>query len=56
MTHVIIHGNPVDGITIWGPFGDSEDAIEWATSDLHGDDWRQVEVQNPADARTPDPA
>lgn len=34
---VIIIGNPIDGITIHGPFDDIEEAHEWAEE--NSDEW-----------------
>lgn len=36
---VIIHGNPVDGIALIGPFPDGEAAVEYAERELDGDWW-----------------
>jgi len=37
--HVVLVGNPVDGLTIYGPFTTAEDANEWADSNINADDW-----------------
>lgn len=33
--HVILHGNPVDGFEIIGPFTTGEDAVDWASRHEH---------------------
>jgi hypothetical protein len=48
--YIIAEGNPFDGITIYGPFTTTDDAMTFA--ELHaGDDirWEVVRVQAPAD-------
>ena len=36
---VVVLGNPVDGISIYGPFKNSMDAMTWAEKDPDGDWW-----------------
>jgi hypothetical protein len=48
----IIVGDPIDGITVHGPFFDSDDAVEWAerfTSDQH---WWVTEIHSDITMRT----
>ena len=42
---VVIAGSVIDGHTIYGPFSDTEDAIEWAESNLRNANWEVVEVE-----------
>lgn len=35
--YVIVIGNPIDGITIYGPFENMEEAHEWAEN--NSDEW-----------------
>jgi hypothetical protein len=37
--HVVLVGNPVDGLTIYGPFTTGEDANDWADSNVKNEDW-----------------
>lgn len=39
MTHTIMAGNPVDGVTLWGVFPTSEEANEWAEQQRWEDGW-----------------
>lgn len=46
--YVILHGNPVDGINIIGPFTDGEAANGYADDNLNGaGEWWVVEVEPP---------
>lgn len=37
--HIIILGNPVDGLTFHGPFDDPEAATTWAEKTSDGEWW-----------------
>lgn len=37
--HVVVYGNPFDGMTIVGPFTTGVEAVEWASDHLKRDDW-----------------
>lgn len=37
--HVVLVGNPVDGLTIYGPFDTGEDASTWADDYVSSDAW-----------------
>ena len=55
MSVVIIEGNPlVEGITLWGPFEDSEAAIKWADcnprTDLTDRTWKIEPLEEPGEA------
>ena len=43
---VIITGNIIDGMTIWGPF-DGPDAADWAHNEFPDQDWLQVALLSP---------
>jgi hypothetical protein len=46
--YVLITGNPVDGISLIGPFTDSEEAIEYAEVHINGPgEWWLAEVEAP---------
>lgn len=36
---VVVHGSPLDGLTIVGPFADPFDAAEWAEAFVDGEWW-----------------
>ena len=44
---VVVVGNPVDGITIHGPFDDPNTANEWADIHCRGDEWWVVSLVKP---------
>ncbi len=46
MQFVIITGNPIDGITIYGPFFSPEEAIEWAEEN-RGEIWWMTQLEHP---------
>ncbi len=51
MSYVVIIGNPVDGVTLHGPFGDPEDAAAWA--EWHANDnWMLAELKEPKEEAT----
>ena len=44
---IVIAGNPKDGFSYFGYFGDSEEAADWAESELKNDTWWTVEIDPP---------
>lgn len=42
--HIIITGNPVDGLAFCGPFASVDDAIHYADTVHHGDEWWIAEL------------
>lgn len=36
---IVLTGNPVDGMTAYGPFTTRDDALEWASHECSGDWW-----------------
>jgi len=44
---VVISGNPFDGMRVHGPFGDANEANEWASEsrELRGETWWVVSVE-----------
>ena len=50
---IVIIGNVIDGITIYGPFKNHDSALEWAEnssrSTIEGFDWIITEMENPND-------
>lgn len=42
--YVIIKGNPVDGIEVFGPFEDSEAGVTFAENNFQGDDYWITEL------------
>jgi hypothetical protein len=47
--HIIVTGNPVDGFRYIGPFGNAEEAVEWAEHVDLEPDWWVAEVRVPND-------
>lgn len=47
-TYVVSVGNPYDGITLYGPFQDHDDADHFAGS--VDTDWHIIELHRPEDA------
>ncbi len=45
--YVVAKGNPLDGITLYGPFEDSDSALEWAECNDREGDWWIVTVNSP---------
>ena len=45
---VVVAGDPIDGILIYGPFPYIEDAIRWAEGHIGGagDDWWAVPLES----------
>jgi len=43
----VAHGNPFDGLTITGPFSDSEEAGDWALDHVRHETWWIVELEDP---------
>ena len=44
---IVVIGNPIDGVTHYGPFDDSEDADRYAESLETDDTWWVVKVFEP---------
>lgn len=45
---VIVAGNPIDGVTIIGPFDDEDDALEHAGAELNGNvEWWLYTLESP---------
>jgi hypothetical protein len=45
--YVIILGNPVDGIVIFGPFDGPLEAVNWAEMQMRGNTWWVTELKEP---------
>lgn len=45
--HVIVHGNPVDGLSFIGPFPTGSDAMEWGDKHLQDEDWWIAPIEPP---------
>lgn len=45
--YVVIGGNPFDGMSVFGPFGDAEEGNEWAQDELKRDTWWTMKVEEP---------
>jgi hypothetical protein len=43
--HVVLYGNPVDGLQVIGPFKTEEDAAEWADFVFNGSDCWTVPLE-----------
>ncbi len=43
---VIISGNPIDGLTVWGPFNSCENGFNWARENLKTEWWWAI-LENP---------
>lgn len=37
--HVVLVGNPLEGVQVYGPFATGLEAAEWARSEFSGEDW-----------------
>jgi hypothetical protein len=37
--HIVITGNPVDGLFFYGPFATADEASDWAETNHDGQDW-----------------
>ena len=44
--YAICVGSPYEGLTLYGPFDDFDDALEWAER-ARFDRWEIVEIENP---------
>lgn len=44
---VIVAGNPIDGISIHGPFESEEDATLWAEKNLSDQTWWMTDLEVP---------
>ncbi len=47
MKTVVVVGDPINGITIYGPFKDAEDAISWAQSEVTKEPWWTAALETP---------
>jgi hypothetical protein len=47
MKHVVLAGNPVDGVSVWGPFDTADDAASWAGQFLKHEEHWAVELNEP---------
>lgn len=45
--HIIVRGNPVDGLSFIGPFLTGGDAMEWGAAHLHDEDWWVAPIEPP---------
>lgn len=51
--YVILHGNPIDGLSIIGPFDEGEAATEYAEEHLNGGgEWWLVQLDPPTTTGT----
>ena len=39
MQYVVVNGSPLDGLLISGPFASTEDATDWADTEVYSKDW-----------------
>ncbi len=53
MKYVIIHGNPVDGFQIHGPFDSPDNAVTYAET-FHSGDWWTSQLFAPTEVDVPD--
>jgi hypothetical protein len=37
--HIIVRGDPINGLSFIGPFKTGDDAMNWADVNLHDTDW-----------------
>jgi hypothetical protein len=37
--HIIVRGDPINGLSFIGPFKTGNDALDWAEMNLHDTDW-----------------
>jgi hypothetical protein len=44
---IIIAGNPIDGVTCYGPFKTGESAGDWAEDNICNDDWWIANITEP---------
>lgn len=45
--HIVVVGNPFDGLSVFGPFATFEEARAWADANGRNDDWRVVLLHSP---------
>lgn len=48
--YVVLTGNPIDGLSVYGPFEDAEAANEFADGCLRGNEWWSVTLHAPEEA------
>lgn len=44
---IVSMGTPFDGLTLYGPFDNSQQAIEWASENDNGEPWEVAEINRP---------
>ena len=44
--HVVVIGNPLDGMSIFGPFNNGPEAVDWAACNAD-DTWWTVPLEEP---------
>lgn len=49
---IVLTGNPVEGFDIYGPFDDTETAVEWSMDNIESD-WWVTDAMSPAAIRRP---
>lgn len=47
MPYIVVIGNPIDGFTHHGPFGDFEEASEFGDSNMISSEWWAVTLNPP---------
>jgi hypothetical protein len=47
--YVVVTGNPFDGLSLWGPFNDANEAGDWASIEMDGETWWVMAI-NPTEA------
>jgi hypothetical protein len=47
LPHVVVTGNPFDGLQVYGPFDNADDALQHAEETDYGKDWWIVPVRKP---------
>jgi hypothetical protein len=45
---VVVFGNPFDGLTLYGPFEEGDDAVRFAEDNAHESDWWIIDLLAPA--------
>jgi hypothetical protein len=50
-THIVVTGNPVDGLTFYGVFKTAIDANDWADIRLNGKEWWVAELAHPTTSK-----
>lgn len=47
---VVVAGNPFDGMTIFGPFNNGDEAEYWADDNVRDTDWWLVALTSPEES------